>query len=190
MRPLFCLHQKWINSHSLCFCRKLCCVKKKCCFVFLVGFPAWASISMEALFLKTCFYSRITALAIWQSLTTLVMKRVSVVFLFLLMDHFLTFLFLLLGLCQVSPSCVFSSPLSNTLRSRPSSTLSLSSCFLGSREMDFLLFSCPSLSPTPICGCFYLFFFLELPWRVHFLLLASLPRKLPFLLWDWPFLFP
>ena len=38
--------------------------KKKCCFVFLVGLPAWASISTEALFLKTCFYSRITALAI------------------------------------------------------------------------------------------------------------------------------
>ena len=33
-------------------------------------------------------------------------------------------------------------------------------------------------SPTPFCGCFYLFF-LGLSWRVHFLVLASLPRKTP-----------
>lgn len=64
MRPSFCLFKKWICSYSLCIHRKLCCSRKKYCLVFLVGFPAWISISTEALVLKTCFYSSITTVGI------------------------------------------------------------------------------------------------------------------------------
>lgn len=43
---------------------KVCCVQQKYCFIFLVGFPAGTSLSTEALFLKTCFYSRTTPVEI------------------------------------------------------------------------------------------------------------------------------